>query len=346
MNRPEIDPIRLANKLVLKNPNLPIISDPENYPVITQIIDIIMNNEFEHRRLLLPNLHLYTDTISIFSDYGSEHSTSNFLTYSFLFCSYNALYYFFEEIKKMREKYGLNDPYKEISFKSLDYGPLNRSLKRYLNLSNNLVNGLLFTLIVDKNIISIIGKNEIESLDKDVKILNNYGFGEWKKEIAEKLLRVIHIICYFIELLSKENQKIFWMTDDDPIAPNEEKTDCMVKLFGNILSHYSGKSYENIGVATPFNDATEEDSYFNDLLSLPDLVAGSVEHYFSRGERMEELTIKEEADEILMWLANNGIGLKKLIIKISLRDGEIKYSLVEFGVKDPSEDREFLPIYL
>lgn len=83
----------------------------------------------------------------------------------------------------------------------------------------------------------------------------------------------------------------------------------VLNLFGNLLQHYCKHELSNIGGAIPFENKSP---MFMDLLSAPDVVAGSIEHYFSRAHvQDEELKIKEEADHVLGWLSGLGFALKK-----------------------------------
>src|SRR5215218_7019458 len=205
----------LANDLVLKRPNLPILKNDLRFPPIVQAIETRLLDLMDKGELLLPNLQDNTDAIAVFSDYSGDSKDALYNTYSFLFCSPHYLEYFEREMEKIRELYGLNTPFKEIKFEHLHYGPIARSLYDYLILLNNYVPGLLFTLIVDKRITSLFGEPAREAQKYASKILRENGFGEWKGKVAERLLRVVHTISYFLALLSKDGQYIFWMTDND-----------------------------------------------------------------------------------------------------------------------------------
>jgi hypothetical protein len=72
--------------------------------------------------LLLPNLHHESiETVAVFSDYGGDQG--RYRTYSFAVVDWNALHGCVQHFKTIREKHGLNAPYKEIAFKSMGVRP-------------------------------------------------------------------------------------------------------------------------------------------------------------------------------------------------------------------------------
>ena len=56
-----------------------------------------------------------------------------------------------------------------------------------------------------------------------------------------------------------------------------------------------------------------------DLLSVPDLVAGSIEHYLTRQDDLAELSIKEGANKILVWHGYQGLALKNMLLFFARR---------------------------
>ena len=98
----------------------------ENSSLI-RLIDSYFQSQSENRELLLPELKTYgNQSISIFSDYGGEHSKSKYHSYSFLFCGWNHSYRAKQKFEEVRKRHTLEQ--KEISFKDLRFGPLQRAL--------------------------------------------------------------------------------------------------------------------------------------------------------------------------------------------------------------------------
>lgn len=80
-------------------------------------------------------------------------------------------------------------------------------------------------------------------------------------------------------LLSKDEQKIFWMTDHDSIAECDNMH--ASKIVSSLLPDYGRKEYGLFGFATPF---AERSLMHLDALSITDLAAGAIQNYFTQDE--------------------------------------------------------------
>jgi hypothetical protein len=84
-----------------------------------------------------------------------------------------------------------------------------------------------------------------------------------------------------------------------------------------------------------------------DLLSITDVVAGSLAHYLTKRENLppEEITVKSGSEEVLRWLANDGIGLKKMNVSIRLiSENQIQASTLEFALENPPANVTIIPV--
>jgi hypothetical protein len=201
----------------------------------------------------------------------------------------------------VREKHGLGQ--KEIGFKDLGYGPMRRGHSNYLNTLDFYVPGLLFTLVVEKKIRTLFGEQSKAAVADRLQVLRDHGFGEWKPQVGEKLLRVTHTAAFLTALLSRENQKVFWMSDHDAIYSTLEVHNRTLTLFARLLDLYARYKFEMVGGATPF------EGHSTDLIDLPsvaDLVAGSLAHFLPRrdaaGVEQDNIAVKSGADTVLKWL--------------------------------------------
>ena len=96
--------------------------------------------------------------------------------------------------------------------------------------------------------------------------------------------------------------------------------------------------------AAPFKDRHLETL---DLLSITDVVASSIEHYLSRKDASStpDFEVKAGADQVLRWLAHDGLGLKKMnVIMRPLPDGRIQGGTLEFDLQTPPENLTIIPI--
>jgi hypothetical protein len=336
---------KYAAKVVLRNPNLNIVPDTEQFPWFIKEFQHHLQSSEARKELLLPNIQDENETIAVFSDYGGEHSSSKYYTYSFLVVAYNQLYLFNKKMNELRAEYGLNDPFKEIAFKRLDHGPSFRFLEPYLLAAQNLINGLVLTVVVEKEIDSLFIDGKLNSSKVLQEALAKIGMSYLKPAVAEKLFRVTHYLSFLITLLSKEGQKVFWMTDNDAIAANTERFKDALSYFSRVLGHYSQKKYALVGGAVPFE---EKDSSFLDLLSIPDLVGGAVENYLTNKSRggEGEFSVKPGSEVILKWLANQGISLKKHTMIIRKDCEGVSAATLSFNLVKPLSDSEVVSVFL
>lgn len=337
--------VRIANEFVLKDVTLPLVQKGTVVPEFIQSLDRHFTKRWKQRKLLLPNLREENPTIVVFSDYGGSAPDSSFRTYSILVGAYASLGPVLSEMQVIRRQYGLMEPFKEFNYKSLGYGPVQRALDGWLRCAD-LIPGLLFTMIVEKELFSILGENNRRTLSELREAVAKAGFGEWKGHVAEELCRIVHCVAYLVALLSEPHQDVFWMTDDDAIAPNAEQTLASATMLTAMLEKYRPGGNNRVGVATPFDE--ERDDYnIDDILSIPDLAAGSIEGLLSSLTRTAKPQVKEAANKALLWLSYQAVGLKKLSMILKSTSGpEIQTAIMEFRRKQDNQDIEYVPISL
>jgi hypothetical protein len=336
------DILRLAKMNVRLKPQVNVLDSNkiDQYSFLIKSIDSVLKDKLKRKTLVLPELTKNgNQTIAVYSDYGGETKESKYYTYSFLFCGHNHSFGFPDEIRKLRIKHKLNNT--EIAFKSFHYGPMIRLLPEYLNTLNFLVVGLLVTIVVDKQIPSFFTSQK--QLSELSELLEKEQLGSWKPAVAEKLIRIVHIIAYFIGLLSTDGQKIFWMTDNDGIAPNPEKHKLSLELLQRVLPLYTKNKFSLFGGATPFEN---DNVGYYDFLSSTDITAGSVEQYFTRkyNAKDNDILVKDGADKVLNWLAHDGIGLKKVNIIIEKQQDGLLASETVFS--EIEEDKNAIKILI
>ena len=340
--------VELANQLVWKNPDLDILSprpDGQEYPVIATTLQEMLKFYEAQRKLLLPDLRAFNNkNVAIFSDYAGE-SVGNYHTYSVLICAWSALGVMRVQMEQIRQRHGLGN--KEIAFKEFGKGQVKRALPDFLHAADSIL-GFLCTLVISKKLPSVFGMPSRRTQEELSKMLSDAALGKWKREVAEKLLRVVHLTAFLAALLAHDGQQLFWMTDNDAICPNQEAHRHALVLFQRVLGIYGRPNvkFSLIGGARPFEERAIE---FMDSLSVTDVTASSVEHYLTQkdlhGEN--EFGVKPGADVVLQWLARDGIGLKKgTFIMLPAENGAISRGALEFKLVKPLEDVSFVPIYM
>ncbi len=243
---------------------------------------------------------------------------------------------------EIRPRFGLGT--KEIAYKDLNMGQLLRALPDCLAAADELP-GFLCTVAIDKQIGSVFGTEE-DTPRRLVAVLEDAGLGARKPDVAEKLLRIVHLAAYLTALLGHNGQNVFWMTDHDAICPTPAQHLHLLETFGRVLPIYQkpASQFAKIGGATPFPERSVE---MNDLLSLADLAAGTLGDYLSKKDVLspDEIRVKEGTDKIMLWLGKPGIGLKKSCFFLRKGpDGSIARGAIEFSPVDPPS-AIFVPIY-
>jgi len=287
----------------------------EDYPIYARVLAQHFKDVPE-----LPDF--YNDNfLYILSDFGGEHKGANFKTYSFLICSKDKNIVFDVESKALREKYGLNDPFKEFSFKDLKYGAIKKALPSFLQLADKYIHGVLFTISIENTLETVFDTNKKNAYTKAIQYLQDHDLGMWKGQEAEKLLRVCHPLAMFMSMLSSDNQSFIWICDHDSINVDGKFRDFThtQKIFCHVLNMYSDVRYKTYGFAKRFND----DSTTTDLLSLTDFSAGVIQEFLQEELLGKQTNPSTEKVALIEWLARKSNFLKKynfIIRKSNERD--------------------------
>ncbi|XVJ96747.1 hypothetical protein NLY09_14165 (plasmid) [Burkholderia vietnamiensis] len=270
--------------------------------------------------------------VAVMSDFGGEHSTARFYTYSFLFLAYNKVGPFEDKVRELRKKYGLLEHYSEFAYKKLRSGAKARALHEYLQLIDTFIHGAIITIAIDKRIETVFGAQKKQAHPIMVKHLQEEGLGEWHGLGAEKVLRVANIIAAFASLLTHGNQRLLWYSDKDLINEDGKKRDfahtqrILVRVLGMYLSH----RLDVVGFAKSF----DKKGHLDDLLSVPDLAAGVVQDLLQQYETGEDIPGGDEKAMVMRWIATPTKYLSKVIVQITrMADGQIGFGSVDMVVK-------------
>lgn len=268
----------------------------------------------------------------ILSDFGGEHKGADFATYSILICSADKRSAFESRTKILREKYGLNKPWKEFGYKDLGYGPISRSIEELLEIANKYIHGVLITVSIDQKIESVFGVKKKDAHNEITELLHKNNLGEWKGKEAEKLLRVCHIIAVFMSILAKPKQKFLWLCDHDAINTDGKRRDYSHTqlVLSHCLAMYSNNSYDIYGFAKPF----EQDAGTSDLLSLSDFAAGVTQEILQSKLKLKNVEFSEEKAKLAKWMGTESNYLQKVnLVFLMQPDGEWGVGIVDIQAK-------------
>lgn len=317
-----------AHMVTRLDPNLDLLNPEVNHTPFARCLQDCLLRHNASEKLLLPDLGAFgNESVALFSDYAGDASP-HYDTYSFLACSFNCLEFFQAEMSHIRARFRLGS--REIAYKEFR-GGMSKAVEPYLEALDNYVIGLVFNVIVEKSAASVFGNINTNEGSSLVDLLSASGLGTWKPKVAENLLRITHIAGFLTALLARDGQKVFWMTDNDSVAP-PDRHGVTLQMFQRAISIYGpDRQLTLIGGALPFKDRS---TAHLDLLSCADVSAGSLLSYMDK-KRTSDLgvaALKPGADHVIKFLARTGMSLKKLSILIapdeqgSLASGPLEFS--------------------
>jgi hypothetical protein len=218
-----------------------------------------------------------------------------------------------------------------MQFKKLNKDKVRMAvLPDFLQAAND-INGIAVTFLIHRSIGTLF---DFEAGENAATVLASEGYGEWKPDVAEKLLRIVHFQGLFSAALTNPDHRYLWITDRDAITETPDKLARLGEIAGNVINHYCPWKFRAFGYGTEMTD--EKTHPVNDLLSIPDLIAGAALEYsdseenYGRGAEQ----VQPKSDIILRWAADNSTPLRRLFIKIYPTDGgKLAMSIYNFERK-------------
>jgi hypothetical protein len=201
-------------------------------------------------------------TLLMVADFGGQHKGQQFESFSFLFLDIEQNAHWFSWQKKFRSSHDIHR--RRMAYKALNDVRRGRALIPFLDMANR-INGCLITFAISRNSASLFE----ESSDESLRLLDI-----WKPKIKERLLRIVHLSAYFASALSCPRQDVLWIVDEDSIAANVEQLTRLTEAFARVMSHYVDHDLGHLRCGTSRSDNGSLD--LEDLLSVPDLIAGAV----------------------------------------------------------------------
>jgi len=265
------------------------------------------------------------ETINCVTDYAGDRECDDHYVYSFIYYDYKKSAEFERLITDLRNK---EPEWKDSSF--IEYKKLTkdkvrrRLLPELLNIANTL-QGIIIVFYVDKKIKSFFAEKQGQ-VSNTLKVA---GFGDWKPQIAEKLLEVLLIQSFFTSKFVSTKHKYFWYSDRDAI--NDEGRS-RIAFVGKLLGHFLD-SFEVYPAFTGYGTNLEDDNYFGDVMSIADLCSGATLEFYE--EQIDADLVKVSSNEVLEWFAVDSPNLKKINLRLRLNDdGTQTLSIIEYYLKD------------
>ena len=278
-------------------------------------------------------------TLFLSTDFSGQHDLAEYESYSFLIADLIYLWLWDDMRKETRSRY-FSDK-RRMSFKGLNDAQKKRALIPFLRAAN-CIPGLSITLLVDKSIPSLLSPDG--KLDMSHPEYKEYQ--HWKPHTFEKLLRVVHFAAMLIAGLSAPGQNLIWITDEDEIAPNEERLVEACGVIEHIMNHYLAHNLGRVQFGTTKSD--DGGLALEDLAAIPDFVAGALcdlAPTFARRARGLSFVVpkdsveKEKVKVIVDWFADPIHTLKKLVVSLDYEKGNVTPSCIYF--QSSSHAKEF-----
>ena len=283
-----------------------------NAGTVTGLIDAGLTSLDQRYEGFLPNLRASTGLL-IGSDYSGESSDSLYLVYSFLVTTLDSWHEWDAKRLEVRQTY-LTDS-RRMSFKRLNDGQRKRALRPLLTAAN-CFNGLSFSVAVSKKCKSFFAG----PVPLDIENPEFTQFRKWKPAVLQKAFVIVHIIGVLLAGLAERYQNVFWFTDEDTIAANDDRVRELTQLFTWICSSYLNFDLGHVRCGTSCSD--NGNLQIEDFLAIPDLVAGAVSEQMSTSNLnpgstgvfwMSRGDFSDKTSDITWWFSDARQPLKRLL---------------------------------
>ncbi|WP_085307777.1 hypothetical protein [Planktotalea arctica] len=303
----------------------------QSLPVLYDLLDQHFLSLDKAGMLLLPNFHAFeNETVVVLSDYAGD-AGGDYLVYSFLLCSWNLSGQFSDWLAKARGRFPIGS--REINFKNLSRTGQREILPEMLQKADLGLVGYVLTVAVEKQIASLFDNWDGNPKKRLAQLLKDHDVTDLKPNVAEKFLRVNHILAYLLKQLARPPaQKVWWITDNDDICAKPTLIEATMQ-FQNRLIGLHQSPIDRLAFST---QRGFEKGPIEGLLSIPDLAAGAVcEALNLLGQDSFDVPPwKDGAGWLTDWLNHQGAALKKSTCLISKAGtGEVKVSTLTFSPK-------------
>lgn len=284
------------------------VVENEHYPTLNMLSKKIRENA-ENGFIQLPNLRK-CQNICIGSDYSGEHAQAKYQVLGFVIANRDTANVWQANIQEVRKKY-LRDN-RSMAYKKLDDKVRQKALRPYFEASDSLEG--ICVVIAIHNLCILFDKTPMR--------------GAWESNNAfVKALRIANLFSLFLGGLTKPNQHILWITDQDNIIATYEQGRDFAEMVDILKTAYMPHKLKGIDIATTASNDPKT-MELEDLTAIPDLLGGACFWLYSHQYQNDpynlfqptgKITNKASAkvNAILQWAANNDVPLKKLVFTIT-----------------------------
>jgi len=282
----------------------------------------------------LPDLR-HAAGLFIGSDYAGESPLVHFDAVTFIIADIRNLRPWAEARVRVRSRYLANG--RRMAYSRLSDVHRSEALIPFLRAADS-IPGLLASFLIDKRLGRVFTRSGRPAAGTMPE------FASWRRNTRERLLRALHFAGVLLAGLSMPGQDVVWITDNDAIVPNVERLTEATQLAAAVVSLYLPHSLGNLRFGTSNTDPG--DQQIEDILSLPDLVSGTLVDAFTALRRQQVFPTRavgvafpdglpEKPRTVLRWLADGEYGrpLKRLIYTMERghKPGKVIFSDIRFS---------------
>jgi hypothetical protein len=268
------------------------------------------------------------------SDYSGEHAGSNYLGFTFVILPDESWRRWDAARLVIRNR-------RKLGARRMAYSKLGDALKRAA------LDDLIAALLAQRGLaISVIVNKRLKSLFDSSGRVDPVQWAvdhcsDWKPAEVEKMLRVVHVVAFFVAGVVSTGQEIRWVTDHDAIVANESRFNQMAAVWKAVLSQYLTVVPRNVHCSTSFTSPLEVE----DFVAIPDLIGGALVDLFSahlsRGDVLSESAatpypdgLSDKAKAMVEWLAGTG-ALRTLVYTVEPGPSEGRIEIADIDLSMP-----------
>ena len=275
----------------------------------------------------IPNLK--GEEIYIGSDYSGNQADSKYNVYSILYVDLlNSKEW---EIQRRLVRNVFLPDGRKMSYKGLNDQKKRDALIPFLRAADKIM-GVSLTLIVSKAVPQLcLNKHDLAIAHKA------YGLKTiWKYKSLETAMRVCYLISTLIAGLSKPGQNISWISDEDDMFSNNNKSIDVQRILGAFSSMLVHHNLGELGMGTTAIDPG--DYLEEDITAVPDLIAGALAETATKIATLSNGKISSlvsslmpynlsiKARTMCSWIWDSKNSLKKIVVKIE-DEGDGKFAI-------------------
>ncbi|MCG9966751.1 hypothetical protein L9W92_01595 [Pelotomaculum terephthalicicum JT] len=263
-----------------------------------------------------PNLRNSKDLL-LGSDYSGESPDAPYYVFSYLITSLENWSEW--EYARLIIRQKIFSDSRRMSFKNLGDNQRRKALIPFLEAANSL-NGLSFSIAINKKCKSLFSHDSPLDLENPDFI----PYRKWKPDVLVKAFTIIHFLSFLIAGLCEQGQNIYWFTDEDNIAANDQRVCELTNLVAWIINDYISFPLGHLRCGTSCCDNGTRQ--IEDFIAIPDLIAGALSEQLKMNANALKIPnvfwiysgdFSEKAKTITWWFSQCGFPLKRLFCTIN-----------------------------